>query len=183
MGCLSEIAQEMDGAISEYWESVFYPAVLAGLADPDDNVKRNAAFCGGVCCESLGAAVTSEYPAILQAISPLFSVDPSQGEASAACVDNAAAAVSRMIMASHNNVPLAQVLPILLRSLPLKVDMTENETVYTCLLGLLHMNQQDLLANSEELKRILSQATSDTSKVSDEIQDKLRIAAQSMGWS
>ncbi|KAI2492266.1 Vacuolar 14 Fab1-binding region [Fragilaria crotonensis] len=44
MGCLSEIAQELEGAIAEFWQPVFYPAILAGLADPDDSVKRNAAF-------------------------------------------------------------------------------------------------------------------------------------------
>lgn len=180
MGCLSEIAQELEGAIGEFWQPVFFPAILAGLADPDDNVKRNAAFCSGVCCESLGEAVVGEYPTLLQAISPLFSIDPSRGESSAACVDNAVASVSRMIMASPNHVPLGQVLPVFLKALPLKTDMTENETVYTCLLGLLQMNQPDLLSNASELKRILIEATSDSSKVADEIQEKLRLAAQSM---
>lgn len=182
MGCLSELAQELDGAISEYWQAVFYPAILAGLADPDDNVKRNAAFCAGVCCETLGDGITGEYTQILQAISPLFVVDPSQGDSSSACVDNAAAAVSRMIMASPEHVPFPQVLPALLSALPLKTDMTENETVYTCLLGLLQMNQPDLLAQKEELRRILIDATSDSSKVAEEIQEKLRLAAQSMQW-
>lgn len=180
MGCLSEIAQELEDAIGEYWQTVFSPAILAGLADPDDNVKRNAAFCCGVCCESLGDAIVGDYPGMLQGISPLFVVDQTQGESSAACIDNAAAAVSRMIMASPNHVPLAQVLPVLLKSLPLKTDMTENETVYTCLLGLLQMNQPDLMANSADLKRILTEATSETSKVADEIQEKLRLAALSM---
>ncbi len=48
IGCLGELAQELGDGISEYWKQVFLPAVLAGLADEDDNVKRNAAFCGGV---------------------------------------------------------------------------------------------------------------------------------------
>jgi hypothetical protein len=180
MGCMSEIAQELEGSIGEYWQPVFYPAILTGFADPDDNVKRNAAFCCGVCCESLGESIVGEYPAILQALSPLFVVDPTVGDSSAACIDNAAAAVSRMVMASPNHVPLGQVLPVLLKALPLKTDMTENETVYTCLLGLLQMNQPDLMANSVELKRILVEATLDTSKVADEIKEKLRLAAQSM---
>jgi len=183
MGCLSELAQELEGDIAEHWQGVFYPSILAGLGDPDDNVKRNAAFCAGVCSESLGDSITGDYPQLLQGLSPLFSVDASQGESSAACVDNAAAAVSRMIMASPNHVPFPQVLPALLSALPLKTDMTENETVYTCLLGLLQMNQPDLLANSEELRRILVEATSDSSKVAEEIQDKLKLAAQSMSWS
>lgn len=183
MGCLSELAQELETSIAEHWQTVFFPAILAGLADPDDNVKRNAAFCAGVCCESLGDVITTDYPQILQSISPLFIVDASQGDSSSACVDNAAAAVSRMIMASPDNVPFPQVLPTLLSALPLKTDMTENETVYTCLLGLLQMNHPDLLSQKEELRRILMEATSESSKVADEIQEKLRSAAQSMQWS
>ena len=183
MGCLGELAQEMDGDIAEHWPNVFFPSVLAGLGDPDDNVKRNAAFCVGVCCESLGESVTNEYPQLLQALSPLFSVDPSQGESSAACVDNAAAAVARMIMSSPSNVPLPQVLATFLKALPLRTDMTENETVYTCLLGLLQMDHADLLSNNEELRRIFLEATSDNSKVAEEIQEKLRAAGQSMSWS
>ena len=180
MGCLSEIAQELEGAIAEFWQPVFYPAILAGLADPDDNVKRNAAFCSGVCCEGLGDAIVGEYPTILQSISPLFTVDPTQGDSSSACVDNAAASVSRMIMTSPNFVPLGQVIPVLLKALPLRTDMTENITVYTCLLGLLQMNQPDLLENKTDLKRVLIEATSATSKVAEEIQEKLRLAALSM---
>lgn len=176
MGCLGEIAQELEGSIYEHWEGVFLPAVLAGLADPDDNVKRNSAFCAGVCCEGLGERVAGQYPALLQAISPLFGIDPSGGDSSAAAVDNAAAGVSRMIMSSPGNVPMAQVLPALLKVLPLKNDMTENETVYKCLLGLLQMNQPDAVANKAEFKRIFTEATSEGSKVDEEIQEKLKLA-------
>mmetsp|Transcript_3516 Transcript_3516/g.5285 ORF Transcript_3516/g.5285 Transcript_3516/m.5285 type:complete len:1075 (+) Transcript_3516:184-3408(+) len=176
MGCLGELAQELEGGISEYWQSVFFPAILAGLADADDNVKRNAAFCTGVCCEGLGENIASDYPQLLQAISPLFSVDPTAGDSSAACIDNAAAGVSRMIMASPGNVPMPQVLPVLLKALPLKNDMTENETVYKCLLGLLQMNQPDAIANKAEFRRIFAEAIAEGSKVDDETKEKLKLA-------
>jgi len=181
MGCLSELAQELEGSISEYWESVFFPTMLAGLADPDDNVKRNAAFCTGVCCESMGEVLTPQYGTMLQGLMPMLSLDANAGgEPTMAAMDNATGAISRMIMASPENVPLSQVLPGLLSTLPLKTDMTENETVYTCLLGLLQMSQPDLLQQREEVKRILREATAEGSKVPDEIQQKLRDALQGM---
>jgi hypothetical protein len=176
MGCLGELSQELEKGIHDHWQSVFLPAVLAGLADPDDNVKRNAAFCAGVSCEGLGEAVAAQYPQLLQAISPIFGADPTQGDATSAALDNAAAAVSRMIMASPGNVPMAQVLPALLKVLPLKNDMTENETVYKCLLGLLQMNQPDAIANKAELRRIFTEATAEGSKVEEEVQNKLKLA-------
>ena len=176
IGCLGELAQELEKGIQDHWKSVFLPAILMGLADPDYNVNRNAAFCAGVCCEGLGEAVAVDYPQILHAISPIFGFDASQGDSTAAALDNAAAAVSRMIMASPGNVPMAQVLPALLKVLPLKNDMTENETVYKCILGLLQMNQPDAIANKAELRRIFTEATAEGSKVEEDVQNKLKLA-------
>lgn len=176
IGWLSEVAQELEGGMFDYWQPVFLPAILAGLGDPSEDVKRNAAFCAGVCCENLRERVTDVYPQILQALEPLFQMDSSSGDSAAACVDNAAACVSRMIMASPTHLPMPQVLPALLKLLPLKTDMTENETIYTCLLGLLQMNQPDALAQKAELRRIFTEATAAGSKVEPEVQEKLKQA-------
>jgi hypothetical protein len=176
IGWLSEVAQELEGAIIDFWNPVFLPATLAGLADPSDDVKRNAAFLAGVCCEKLGDRITGDYPQLLQGIEPLFGIDPSGGESAAACVDNAAASVARMIMASPGSVPMPQVLPALLKLLPLKTDMTENETVYTCVLGLIQVNHPEALAQKSELQRIFTEATAPGSKVDEEIQSKLKQA-------
>lgn len=180
VGCLGELAQELGSGISEHWASVFYPAAIAGLADSDDSVKRNAAFCLGVGCEGLGESVTSQYGAMLQALSPLFGVDITEGDTAAACVDNASAAVARMMKTSPSHVPMTQVLPVMLKALPLKSDMTENETVYNCLFGLLQANQPDLMANKAELARVFAMAASEESKVDDELKEKLKLALQSL---
>lgn len=180
MGCLGEVAQGTGDGVKEFWKTIFLPAILAGLADGDLSVKRNAAFCAGVSCEALGEFVVSDYAQILQAISPLFNIDPSNGDPSAACVDNAAAGVSRMIMASPAHVPLPQVLPVVLKALPLKNDMTENETVYKCLLGLLQMNNQDAIALKAEIRRIFTEATAEGSLVDDETKEKLKLAAPAL---
>jgi importin-4 len=157
VGCLSELAQELNGAVYEHWHTVFRPACLAGLTDDDDSVKRNAAFCVGVCCEHLGERITGDYPAILQLLGNVFNlhgVDSS--DAAAACVDNAAAAVARMIMASPGHVPMAQVLPVLLRALPL-------------------MQHPDALANSADMKRLFAEASQDGNEnISDGLLAKLR---------
>jgi importin-4 len=183
IGCLSELAQELEGAVFEHWQGVFLPATIAGLSDADENVKRNAAFCAGVCCEHLGERIAGNYPQVLQALSPLFSINVAAGlgsDATAACVDNAAAAVARMIMASPGSVPLAQVLPAMLSVLPLKTDMTENETVYKCLLGLLQMNHPDIAIRKADLQRIFLAALAEDSKVEDEVKKMLQEALPSL---
>lgn len=114
--------------------------------------KRNAAFLAGIGCEQGKANIpATDYAALLQPLGAIFAqqqaptppTDDSLGglsEATAVCVDNAAAAVARMIMANPSAIPMSQVLPVLLAALPLKKDMAENEAVYTCLLGLTQMN-------------------------------------------
>eukprot|EP00535_Pseudo-nitzschia_heimii_P006126 CAMPEP_0197184934 /NCGR_PEP_ID=MMETSP1423-20130617/10893_1 /TAXON_ID=476441 /ORGANISM="Pseudo-nitzschia heimii, Strain UNC1101" /LENGTH=1071 /DNA_ID=CAMNT_0042635885 /DNA_START=109 /DNA_END=3324 /DNA_ORIENTATION=- len=177
IGWLSEVAQELEGNILDNWQNVFLPATLAGLGDPSEEVKRNAAFCAGICCEVLKENVARDYPKILQGLEPLFGMDASTGDSVAACVDNAAACVARMIMAQPSSVPMPQVLPAFLRLLPLKTDMTENETIYNCLLGLIQMGHPDVMAQKAELQRIFSSAVSPGSKVDQEIQNKLTQAA------
>lgn len=176
IGFLSEVAQELDVSIMEYWSSVFLPLTLAGLGDPSLDVKRNAAFCAGVCCENLRERILGDYPQLLQAIEPLFGVDPADGESAEACLDNTAACLSRMIMAAPASMPMPQVLPAVLKLLPLKADMSENETVYNCLLGLIQVGHPDAMAQKMELRRIFSEATAPDSKVDNEIQEKLKQA-------
>lgn len=180
IGWLSEIAQELEGNIFDHWQSVFLPATLAGLADPAEEVKRNAAFCAGICCEVLKERVAGDYPQILQGLEPLFGMDASSADSVAACVDNAAACVARMIMAHPSSVPMPQVLPAFLRLLPLKTDMTENETIYNCLLGLIQMGHPDAIAQKAELQRIFAAAVSSGSKVDQEIQARLTQAAPAL---
>lgn len=180
IGCLGELAQELGNGIADHWSTVFCPAAVAGLADSDASVKRNAAFCIGVSCEGLGELVVSQYSTLLTALSPLFGVDVTEGDTAAACVDNASAAVARMITTSPSHVPMAQVLPVMLKALPLKNDMTENETVYNCLFGLLQQNQADLIANKTELRRVFAEAASESSKVDDELKEKLKLALLSL---
>lgn len=179
LGCLGEIGQELGVGIAEYWASVFLPAIMAGFADTDDNVKRNACFCAGVCAEGLGEGAAAAYPQILEGVSPVFGIDIESSDAAAGCVDNAAAAVSRMIVANPSSVPLAAVLPVFLKSLPLKSDVSENETVYNCVLTLIKNNCKELADLKVELKRVFEEAVVDEG-VDDAIKTQLKEVAGSL---
>lgn len=176
VGCLSEIAQECENAITDYWTSVFLPAILSGLSDDDENVQRNAAFCAGMCCEHL--QVGNDYMIILQHLSPIFSMNGEENESIMACIDNAAAAVARMIMSSPQYIPMQQVLPVFFNVLPLKTDMTENETIYNCILQ--HIPNDMIVLYSNDIQRIFTTACSPESKVDNEIQLKLQHALSTM---
>jgi len=180
VGCLGEIAEALKGDIRDHWKTVFLPAILVGLTDEDHNVKHNAAFCTGVSCEGLGDFGGAYYLQILQPLGLLFDIDPNMSDSSASCVDNAAAAVARMIMTSPGNVPMPQVLPVLLKALPLKHDFVENETVFNCLLGLIQINHPEAVLHKEEFKRVFIEATAVDSKVDDVMKGKLKLALASI---
>ena len=108
---------------------------------------------------------------ILQHLHPLFSMDPVQHPA---VIDNAAAAVARMMMASLPSVPTAQVMPVFVQCVPLKDDMSENEAVYSCLAGLLEMKHPDAIA-TENLPKILNAVAASLAleEVGDELKGRL----------
>ena len=171
MGLLGEFCEALTvQVLHPQLESILLPAILTGLSDEDNNVRRNAAYLCGVTCESCGTAVTNtNYLSLLQALSPLFSLNYIEDDSSAPVMDNAAAAVARMIVAQPAQVPLAQVLPTFLSVLPLKEDMTENGTVYNCLLGLLEQNDATLMSSCKaELVRVFSEAINQEDMKNDE---------------
>ncbi|GMH47012.1 hypothetical protein TrVE_jg9354 [Triparma verrucosa] len=174
IGCLGELAQGCEQAIMPSWSSVFLPIIHQGLADEEFAVKRNAAFTLGVCAEALKEQISTQYPALLQALSPLFTIDPNQSDSAAACKDNAAAAIARMSVTCPAAMPFAQVLPIFLQALPLKSDWSENETVYGCLVKLVQNGQPDVLGPLKgEVTRVVGAAMQEA-KVDDEIKENLK---------
>jgi importin-4 len=187
IGCLGEIAQEFDddlgvSILEQNWSTIFLPCIISTLPDREnDHVQRNAAFCAGVCAEALRDRISmQDCQTLLQHLGPLFTERKAPGtatESAMACVDNAAAAVARIIMSCPSTyVPLGQVLPVLLSALPLQTDMTENETVYNCLLKLLPMmnTNADVQANRNDLQRVLTQACQADSNVEEELREKIR---------
>jgi hypothetical protein len=183
IGCLGEIAQELGNGMIDHWTSIFLPAIETGLADEGMHVKRNAAFCAGVCCESLGETITMYYPKLLQALRPLFFVDDTNSDSSAA-KDNAAAAVARMIIASPNSVPLVHVLGPFLKALPLKSDTSENEVVYNCLLGLISMKRPELQSHGSDIQRIILEViNNDDHDVNEDLRNKMRLVMSSLSYT
>ena len=179
VGCLSEICEELGQATAPHWKNVFLPVILQLLADEDHSVKRNAAYCAGTACENLKEFAAADYPALLQGLGPLFSLDTnSDVDAVQACVDNSAAAVARMIMAQPHQVPLAEVLPVFFRVLPLKSDMSENPTIYKCVIGI--MQHPEAAKLKPEIVRIFREATSANSRVDDETKQKIQQAMSTM---
>ncbi|XP_051738311.1 importin-4 [Ctenopharyngodon idella] len=104
------------------------PVLVAGVKDGDAEVRNNSVFALGSLAQAAGPIVASDYPMMLSLFSNLLSK-----ESDLRVIDNLCAALCRMIMSHVEGVPLEQVFPALVACLPLKEDMEENKTIYSCL--------------------------------------------------
>ncbi len=131
VGVISEAIAGMDEAVTPYTGTLL-KALLHRLGDEDPETKSNAAFAMGLLCEKsdADAEITRAYNSILAKLEPMLHQE------TARMVDNAAGCVSRMIVAHPDNVPIEEVLPVLVGLLPLKGDYDENEAVWLMIVKL-----------------------------------------------
>lgn len=135
IGCLAEIISGMKGAITPSTEpllELFYRA----LSDDDAEVSSNAAFAAGLLVENSDIDLSPQYLHLLAALRPHFTVAPDAPSAKFNARDNAAGAVSRLIVRNTAAVPLDQVLPVVIGVLPLKNDFLENRAVFRAIFHL-----------------------------------------------
>eukprot|EP00611_Tribonema_gayanum_P025635 TRINITY_DN588_c0_g1_i2.p1 TRINITY_DN588_c0_g1~~TRINITY_DN588_c0_g1_i2.p1 ORF type:complete len:1076 (-),score=449.83 TRINITY_DN588_c0_g1_i2:206-3433(-) len=171
MGAIAEVMQVLGPVGPRYVPSVM-PAVRKGLKDSDSRVVRNTCFCAGVLAEGAGESITPHVLELLQLLAPIFQ-KAGKGSTEGGLLDNAAAAVARIVMAAPGAVPMEQVLPALLSALPLKVDAQENETVYGCVIGLLKMRHPAALASLPAIMTVLAKALAEGSIADDAVKAKI----------
>lgn len=173
IGCYAEVIAEIGPAAVKYVD-ILLPMIKAGLSDNMEGVRRNSAFCVGTLVQSTGAYLVPHYLNILQWLHPLcLRKDEQKGtDRGGADVDNALAAVSRLINAAPNAVPLQHVLPVLLQALPLQEDTSEGPCIYQCLASLVLTNDavalsmiNQIISSFGETLFTTSSATKETKEV------------------
>ncbi|XP_071697330.1 uncharacterized protein [Rutidosis leptorrhynchoides] len=152
VACLAEVAQNMGAPISGYIDPLM-PFVLKELASSSATNRRNAAFCLGELCKNGGDRSLKYLSDALECLYPLLG----ESEVDDSVRDNAASAVSKMIVAHQASVPLNQVLPILLRVLPLKEDHEESVHVYSCVCHLVLSSNSQILQLVSDLVVVFAQ--------------------------
>ncbi|CAB1349675.1 unnamed protein product [Coregonus sp. 'balchen'] len=140
VGTLGEILQSLVNvsggrACAGKLSNRLLPVLVAGVRDSDSEVRNNSVFGLGALAQAAGPLVAQDYPMMLSLFSNLLSKEQDRR-----VIDNLCAALCRMIMSNMEGVPLEQVFPALLACLPLKEDMEENKTVYSCLAMLYSQN-------------------------------------------
>jgi len=169
IGCFGEVIGEVGMAAMKYID-VLLPTVQAGLQDTMEGVRRNCCFLIASLIRATGASMVSNFPALLQMLSPLCtrSADQHTSDAGGADIDNALAAVASMISASRDAVPMAQVLPVILNSLPLRIDFDEGNFIFKALCNLVLDGDAVALQMLPRLLVAFGQTLEPGSKASDE---------------
>ncbi|XP_056381767.1 importin-4 [Hyla sarda] len=161
VGTLAESIVGLGEATAQFVAQLF-PALIAGAQDVDDEVRSNAVYGLGVLAEHGGAAMLKNFPKLLTILSSIII-----SEKSARTVDNVCGAVSRMILRHPEGVPVEQVFPVLIRSLPLKEDFEENCTVFKCIAFLYEKNPSQIAVYMNDIARILGHVLGTTEIIPD----------------
>jgi len=147
LGCFGEVVAELGGAALKY-QNHLLPICQQALAHEMEGVRRNAVFLIGHMVESTGTALSPYFNHILSWVHPICIRPESKKafDAGGADVDNAISCVARMIKASKESVPLAQVLPVMLAAMPLQSDFTEGSNIFSCFMALLQSGDATTLS-------------------------------------
>ncbi|XP_053323898.1 importin-4 [Spea bombifrons] len=125
------------------------PAFLSGARDEDDEVRSNSVFGLGALAEHGGQFMHQHYPKLLAILSSIIS-----SEKNSRVLDNVCGAVSRMVLSHPAGVPVEQVFPVMLRTLPLKDDFEENTTVFKCITFLYENSPSQVIGSLKDIARI-----------------------------
>ncbi|KAI1437088.1 importin beta-4 [Xylaria sp. CBS 124048] len=172
VGVVAECVAYMGSAVTPY-TSTLLPPLLHRLSDEDQETKSNAAYAIGqlVYHSEDEATYLPSFPQILLGLEPLLQIRAQRMQ------DNAAGCLCRMILSNPNQIPIAEVLPVLVGLLPLKEDYEENKPVYQCLHKLYSMGNPVIQELTPRLRPIFAEVLQGSSE---ELDDETRQAVQQM---
>lgn len=125
-GLLADTLKHMPSIAAKFGES-FSVLVERNLNSEDATLYRNSLYYLGILCEA-APSLSVNYLKFLQILQKFFT-----NEFEPATIDNAVAAVCRMIITCPQALPLETVLPAIFSKLPLKDDFDEYKTVMKCI--------------------------------------------------
>eukprot|EP01063_Lacrimia_lanifica_P017804 TRINITY_DN24794_c0_g1_i1.p1 TRINITY_DN24794_c0_g1~~TRINITY_DN24794_c0_g1_i1.p1 ORF type:complete len:1085 (+),score=437.92 TRINITY_DN24794_c0_g1_i1:46-3300(+) len=144
--------------------------VSRGLKSKNPGVRSNACYTIGAVCEGAGQAGVPKYQVLLPMLGQVVTTPAKDGSDFAMrAVDNAVAAVCRMMKVSPGSCFMQHTLPAVLGHIPLKADFGENAGVYGTLLHLLTTAKNDVAFAVPQIAAVLAQGVAH-----EETQDELK---------
>jgi len=138
VGTLAESISAIGATASAFVQSL-YPIFMNMSKDEDDEVRSNAIYGLGVLVQNGGEAMIQNYAEIMKILHEVMSK-----EKDGRVLDNVCAALCRMVMTSPADVVIDEVIPAVIKNLPLKEDQEENKTIFGCLCQM-YWNNNDVV--------------------------------------
>lgn len=173
VGTLAECVGNMGAAVTRFTPSLM-KVFLKRLGDEDPEVRSNAAYGTGLLCEKSQdeQQILSQYNTILGKLEPLL-----HQKQEARLLDNSAGCVARMIRAHPANVPVDQVLPVLVQLLPLREDYEENEAVFEMIVALYQSQHPVIQSLTPQVIPVLQKVLSPPEE---QLSDEVRLKVQQL---
>ena len=177
VGCFAEIVDGLKTAIAPYVSDLLQIASTA-IQDPEPKVQRNACFLIGVLVTHApeNSVIFQNLDQVIMSLNPFFNIKSSGKlrNEDAALIDNACSALARIITRAHSGINMEEILPVFLRSLPLREDHEEDLPVYQCIFTLVSVqNTLICVKHKGELLRIINEVCVENSPVDNEILQQL----------
>ncbi|ORX39229.1 armadillo-type protein [Kockovaella imperatae] len=175
VGCLGEIIVGLKDGVTQFTQPLL-EIISRGLRDEEPDVRSNAAFASGVLIQESSQDLSSQFVPLLTALQPYFSAPEHSAPAVYNARDNAAGAISRMIVKNPNALPLDQVLPVIVSVMPLQFDPLENKAVYAAIFSLFRTRSELLMPHIDHLLKAFAYNldTAHDDDTTDETKNELR---------
>ncbi|KAF4630480.1 hypothetical protein G7Y89_g7655 [Cudoniella acicularis] len=156
IGVIAECTANMGSGVSPYTQTLL-KLLLHRLTDEDDETKSNAAYATGLLVfhSKDSATYLPAFKEILTKLEPLLHTQRARN------LDNASGCVCRMIMAHQDQVPVDDIIPILVDLLPLKEDYEENKPIYECITGLYQHENPTIIGLTPKLIPVFASVLDD----------------------
>merc|ERR1712130_193618 len=169
VGCIADCCSRLTNIgnikIMSSWSEKIYQLSLRIASSTDVNMRQNALYCMGAmfkCCDTSSNMKFSQN--ILQCIEKYIKF-PSDGDRSQQLVrDNAVSALGKILISEQESLPLKELLPIFLNSLPLTCDFTENQYVFDVLIQFVDEKSKFIQPHIEKTIDLLGLALSNEKK-------------------
>lgn len=150
VGTLAEVIESIEDTTKLFVDQL-YPVFQRMLKEEDDEVRSNAVFAMGMLAANGGEVMRERHPEVLKHLLEMM-----EKEENGRVMDNACAAICRMIWTNGVNLPLQHIVPVVIQQLPLKEDFEENTTVFTCLLKLYQEDNQQVVDSLPVLLEVVA---------------------------
>lgn len=155
VGTFGEVITGMKEHITPFTNDIL-SVISRAVSDEDPSVRSNGCFAAGVLVQNSKQDLSPHFPALLNALRPMFDKRASESSDEQIATDNAVGCACRIISSKPQGLPLDQLLPVIFGCLPLRKDMAEWAPVLQSLMSLVQANDSVAVAHIDTILQLFA---------------------------